>query len=84
MATDGDASVVGSLEWNLFLNGLEGDSSINTAVLKLGRTLYDTFPDEEQKPNFDIVIGADVVSGLRSIRELFALIPSPYRHTTRL
>ena len=58
-ATDGSELVVDALRENIFINGLEGDARISSAVLKWGYSLDVTqFADESP---FDIVLGADVV-----------------------
>lgn len=58
-ATDGDEGIVDSLKENIFLNGLEGDSRIESLVLRWGWPLNETtFADESP---FDVVLGADLV-----------------------
>jgi protein-lysine N-methyltransferase EEF2KMT len=60
LATDGSDTVVGTLEENLFLNGLDDKKSIESRVLKWGRAFEDGEDGKEKK--FDIVLGADLVS----------------------
>jgi protein-lysine N-methyltransferase EEF2KMT len=59
-ATDGSELVVDELKENIFINGLEGDPRISSAVLKWGWPLENMqFADDS---SFDIVLGADIVS----------------------
>jgi len=67
-ATDGNEGIVGALRENIFINGLEGDSRIESLVLRWASSLRETtFADESA---FDVVLGADVV------REALCLPPS--------
>lgn len=58
-ATDGNEGIVDALRENIFVNGLEGDSRIESLVLRWASSLSETsFVDESA---FDVVLGADVV-----------------------
>ena len=63
LATDGSCEVVNDLSLNLFLNGLEGNSLMHTAVLKWGHALTDSRSDDDDCiRHFDLILGADLVS----------------------
>jgi len=58
-ATDGNEGIVGALRENIFVNGLEDDSRIESLVLRWATPLSETtFADESA---FDVVLGADIV-----------------------
>ena len=58
-ATDGNEIVIDALRENIFVNGLEGDSRISSAVLRWGWPLSETqFADTSE---FDTVLGSDIV-----------------------
>jgi predicted nicotinamide N-methyase len=58
-ATDGNEGIVSALRENIFVNGLEGDSRIESLVLRWASSLNETtFADESA---FDVILGADVV-----------------------
>lgn len=62
LATDGDGGVVDDIGANIYLNGLEGSSRIETTVLKWGHALIDELlSGSERARMYDIVLGADVV-----------------------
>ncbi len=59
-ATDGNEGIVSALRENIFVNGLEDDSRIESLVLRWATPLNETaFADESA---FDVVLGADIVS----------------------
>ena len=63
VSTDGSGEVVDDIMANLYLNGLEGSTLIDTTVLKWGHALIDGFfGGSNDGPRFDLVLGADVVS----------------------
>ena len=58
-ATDGDEGIVNALRENIFVNGLEGDSRIESLVLRWATPLSEVaFADESA---IDVVVGADIV-----------------------
>jgi ribosomal protein L11 methylase PrmA len=72
VATDGDEAVVDTIKTNCFLNGLDVDDSsrctVRTAALKWGRPIEaTTFQEDYGMDTPDIVVGADVVSSMKSI-----------------
>lgn len=63
LATDGSQEVISDLRSNIHLNELEGNESIQTAVLQWGHALIGGVADgREGKQPYDLVLGADVVS----------------------
>ena len=63
LATDGSGEVINDLSLNLFLNGLECNNLVNTAVLKWGHALTGSvFYDPDHIRQFDLILGADLVS----------------------
>jgi predicted nicotinamide N-methyase len=63
LATDGSGDVVDALGENVFLNGLEGSKTIDTAVLKWGHALIEgVLNGHDEHRKFDLILGADVVS----------------------
>ena len=66
LATDGNGDVVDGLQSNVCLNGLEGDRIIDVAVLKWGhRVLGGILGSREDARQYDLILGADIVSRLR-------------------
>ena len=64
LATDGSQMVIDDLKANIQLNGLEGSELIQTAILQWGHTLIGGVADcREHRRSYDLVLGADVVSG---------------------
>lgn len=64
-ATDGDEGVVDSIKTNLFLNGLDARSNTESIVLRWGWSwaLKDSlYYEEGPNDQYDVVLGADVVS----------------------
>ena len=61
LVTDGSGEVVDDLNSNVYLNGLEGSGSIDTAVLKWGHTLIDGILDSGGERRYGMILGADVV-----------------------
>lgn len=63
-ATDGDEGVVDSIKTNLFLNGLDAQGSTDSIVLRWGWSwaLEESLYYEGSKDQYDVVLGADVVS----------------------
>jgi SAM-dependent methyltransferase len=61
-ATDGSPDVVEALRDNIFVNGLQRGGTVSAAVLRWGR-----WPevDGSGPGDFDVVVGADIVSGGR-------------------
>ena len=67
LATDGSQEVISDLKANIHLNGLESSEFIQTAVLQWGHALIGGVLDcREDGRSYDLVLGADVVSGLTS------------------
>lgn len=68
LATDGTGEVVDSIVENMFLNGLDSKKTMDTAVLKWGHAVMpELVLDEEGTRNYNLVLGADIVSLLSSI-----------------
>ncbi|KAF2144053.1 uncharacterized protein K452DRAFT_152083 [Aplosporella prunicola CBS 121167] len=66
-ATDGDEGVVDAIKSNVFLNGLDRFASTDSIVLRWGANLNGSFYDDETtEGQYDVVLGADVVSLTRS------------------
>ncbi|OMP85796.1 hypothetical protein BK809_0002007 [Diplodia seriata] len=63
-ATDGDEGVVDSIKTNLFLNGLDAPGGMDSIVLRWGWSwaLEESLYYEGSKDQYDVVLGADVVS----------------------
>lgn len=86
LATDGSPDVVDALSDNLFLNGLQSNTSISTRLFRWGGTPEDD--EDGQKKIFNVVLGADIVSNadrydLRLLREkTFDSISFPYLLST--
>ena len=82
LATDGTGEVVDTLSANAFLNGLDGSSAFDTAVVKWGHALEgEMLKDEEGERSYSTIVGADVVS-LISIPWLPNVLISIHRHLT--
>ena len=65
LATDGDAHIVEDLETNIFLNGLDQNSGIESRVFRWGSSLKDAGGWGSDKFEDDIVVlGADIVSSI--------------------
>ena len=84
-ATDGDEGVVEALKENLFLNELDDELKVNASVLRWGWGLRGTWVDDEcESSPYDIVLGADIVGPLHSVRECINhLLITSRRHMTR-
>lgn len=66
--TDGDEGVVEALKENLFLNGLDDERKVLTSVLRWGHGVRGSWVEDDfEEHPYDTVIGADIVSGLRSV-----------------
>ena len=63
LATDGSGEVITHMQTNLSLNGLDSGKSMDTATFLWGHTLVGGVLDINQETsNYDVVLGADVVS----------------------
>lgn len=70
LATDGNPDVIRDLDSNLVLNQVNDAGLITTAVLEWGYILPDILWDDlEESPTYDLVLGADVVSGIARVFE---------------
>ena len=73
LATDGSQEVITDLRSNLQLNQLDGSAKIKTAVLQWGHALINVVADcRAENRAYDIVLGADVVGGYFSSKNLTA------------
>lgn len=64
-ATDGDEGVVDSIKTNLFLNKLDAQGNTEAIVLRWGRSWAmqeSLYYEEGSQDQYDVVLGADVVS----------------------
>lgn len=80
-ATDGDEGVVDSIKTNLFLNGLDARVDTESIVLRWGWswTLQDSlYYEEGSKDQYDVVVGADVVSRDQSHRSESTLLTATH------
>ena len=64
LATDGSMEVINDLEYNIHLNGLGDSGKIHTSVLEWGQPLNSVIQvSYDSRQEYDLIIGADVVSG---------------------
>lgn len=62
LSTDGSQASINDICSNIFLNGLEGTTRIDTAVLRWGQKLNDSILHcDVVARSYDLVVGADVV-----------------------
>jgi predicted nicotinamide N-methyase len=82
--TDGDEGVVEALKENLFLNGLDDERKVLTSVLRWGHGVRGSWvQDDFEEHPYDTIIGADIVSDLRTSIVAWTPLTTIDRHTTK-
>ena len=77
LATDGSQEVVADLKSNIHINQLDNSELIQTAILQWGHSLIGGIADcRKEKRSYNLVLGADVVSGFFTANEVIRTVAS--------